>query len=462
MPDEPLFWTVAELVAAYRTGALSPVEVTRGALSRIEAFNDDLHSYLSVAPEIALEQARRSERAYRDGGPTGDLEGVPVSVKDLFDVAGMPTTLGSRLYGERPAEADSEPVAAWRRAGAVVVGKTNTAEFGQSATTDNLLGPACGNPWDPTRTAGGSSGGAAASVGAGLATIALGSDGGGSIRIPAALSGVFGLKPTYREPSDEESFKAMSAFVCAGPLARTVDDARRGLAVQLGRSFASSRAGRRLRIGWSPSPGGHPVDPAVRRVTAEAVTVLGGLGHEVDEADVDLDGWFEVFGPIVLDEERRHRSHLLTHADELTKYARAAIEHGQSVTPGQVERARAGHARYVGRIQGLFVDHDLIVMPTAACLPFPHDWRPSEIDGVAVHPIWGPFPFTAPFNVAGNPAASVPVGIADGLPVALQVVGRHDQEGLILDLCEELEGALPSSLGRMAQRWAAPAPAPQP
>lgn len=461
MVEPWLFWSVERLREAYRRRTVSPVEVVRDALERVELFNGELHTYLATSPESALEQARLAESAYRRGEAEGALLGVPVSIKDLFDVAGMPTTLGSRLYGESPAQGDSEPVAAWRRAGAVFLGKTNTAEFGQSATTDNLLGPACGNPWDPARTAGGSSGGAAASVGAGLATVALGSDGGGSIRIPAAMCGVFGIKPTFQELSPDESFRAMSSFVCAGPLARTVDDARRALEVQLGRSLGLRTARRRLRIGWSPSPGRHPVDPGIRKATARAAATLAGLGHEVEEIELPLDGWIEVFGPIVLDEERRHRSHLLEHADELTKYARAAIQHGQSVTPEAVERARGEHALYVARIQQLFVDHDLVVTPTTACLPFLHEARPTSIDGTKVHPVWGPFPFTAAFNVAGNPAASIPVELVDGLPVGLQVIGRHHEEATVLDLCEELEASLPSSLGLMAERWRATTPAPQ-
>lgn len=448
-----LFWPIASLLDAYRTGDVSPIEVTENALSRIEALDNQLHSFLSVTPEIALEQARRAEQHYRSNEPAPPLLGVPLSIKDLFDVRGAVTTLGSRLYGDQPATVDSKPVAKLRAAGGVFVGKTNTAEFGQSATTDNLLGPACGNPWDPARTSGGSSGGAAASVGAGFASAALGSDGGGSIRIPAAMCGLFGLKPTFAQLAEDEAFKAMSPFVCAGPITRTVDDARRLLSVQLDRDFTRAPSRPRRRIAWSPAPEAHAVDPGVRRVTAAAVAMLAELGHHVEEVELPIDGWPEAFGPPVLDDEWRYRRHLLERPSDLTFYARRAIESGERVTPADLVSAKAMREDIRRRVGNLFGEFDIIVTPTMACLPFPLGQRPTEIDGVKVDSLWGPFPFAAPFNVSGSPAASVPVGLADGLPVGLQVVAAYRAEGELLDFCEELEEALPSTLDVMKNRW---------
>jgi len=448
-----LFWPIAELLEAYRTREVSPVEVVEDALSRIAGLDDQLHSFLSVTTEIALEQAAAAERLYRHGEATLPLLGVPISVKDLFDVQGAVTTLGSRLYGHEPAVADSEPVAKLRAAGAVFVGKTNTAEFGQSATTDNLLGPACGNPWDPTRTAGGSSGGAAASVGAGFAAAALGSDGGGSIRIPAAMCGLFGLKPTFAELAEDESFKAMSPFACAGPITRVVDDARRMLAVQLERDLTARAPRERRRLAWNPAPLGHPVDPGVRQVTAAAVARLAEMGHQIDEVDLPIDGWPEAFGPPVLDDEWRYRSHLLERPGDLTSYARKAIERGEQVTKADLAVARAMREKIRRRVGELFTRYDFILTPTMACLPFTLGQRPTEIDGVKVDSLWGPFPFAAPFNVSGSPAASVPVGLAEDLPVGLQVVAPYNAEGDLIDFCQELEAALPSTVGVMKSRW---------
>lgn len=451
---EAVFWSIAALHEAYREGSLSPVEVAQSVLERIEAFDGELHSYLSLSREGAVAQARESEERFRRGEDFGSLDGIPISIKDLFDVKGMATTLGSRLYGHESAKVDSFPVARLRDAGAVFLGKTNTAEFGQSATTDNLLAPDCANPWDTIRTSGGSSGGAAASVGAGLATAALGSDGGGSIRIPAAMCGLFGLKPTYRSLPLDEAFKAMSSFVCAGPITRTVDDARRMYAAQVGAAVPSTLRGRRCRIAWSPSPQGHAVDPTVRAATAAAVQRLVDLGHSVEEVDLPIDGWEQAFAPLVLRDEHHYRAHLLQWSDDLTYYARSAIEHGSKIADADVARAREAQANFTARLDKLFLSYDFLVLPTMACLPFPHEQRPTVIDGVKVHPLWGPFPFTAAFNVAGTPAASLPVELANGLPVGLQVVGANHSEAKLLDFCEDLEETLPTTLDIMRERWA--------
>ena len=189
---------MAALRAAYRGGDLSPVEVVETMLRRIETYDGHLNAYLARLEATALEQARAAEEAYRRGEAAA-LAGIPVSVKDTFPLAGAPTTFGSRIYRDHVPARDSGVVTRLRAAGAVTIGKTNTAEFGQSATTDNRLGDDCRNPWDPMRTPGGSSGGAAATVAAALATVAVGADGGGSIRIPAAFTGLFGLKPTDRK-----------------------------------------------------------------------------------------------------------------------------------------------------------------------------------------------------------------------------------------------------------------------
>ena len=271
MPNaDPVFWTIAELRQAYRSGTLSPVEVTASFLDRIQRHDGSLHSYLSTSPDLALEQARDAERRYADSTSSlPPLLGIPLSIKDLFDVAGEPTTLGSRAFQGTTATHDSHVVGLLRSAGSVFLGKSNTAEFGQSATTANRLGPECGNPWDTSRTSGGSSGGAAAAVAAGLATASLGSDGGGSIRIPAAMCGLVGIKPTFTPLPPSDLFRAMTRFVCAGPIARSSADARELLAVQLGRDLSAQTRGP-LRIGWCPAPEHRPVHPAIRAATAAA------------------------------------------------------------------------------------------------------------------------------------------------------------------------------------------------
>jgi Asp-tRNA(Asn)/Glu-tRNA(Gln) amidotransferase A subunit family amidase/enoyl-CoA hydratase/carnithine racemase len=456
---EPVFWPLADLLGAFRARELSPVEVTRQILDRIERFDGELRSYIATTPELALSQAEAAERRYGSGEEhLPPLLGVPMSIKDLFDVAGVPTTLGSLVYRDDVAAEDSEPVARLREAGAVFLGKSNTAEFGQSATTENRLGPGCGNPWDPTRTAGGSSGGAAASVGAGLASVALGSDGGGSVRLPAAMCGLFGLKPTMGLIRNDGRFHGMTPFVCSGPLARRVADARPLLEVWTGTRFARGEVAE-ARIGWCPAPQGHPVDPGVRAATAHAVSQLEAMGHQVEEISLPIDGWLDAFGPLVLADERRYRGHLLeSHADQLTDYARRSIEAAAAVTDADVATARELHADLRARVEALLGSYDFLVTPTAASVAFLLGRRPKEIDGQSVGSLWGPFPFTAPFNVSGSPAASLPCGLADGLPVGLQIVSRAGGERDLLDLCEALEEALAFPADEPARRWATASP----
>jgi Asp-tRNA(Asn)/Glu-tRNA(Gln) amidotransferase A subunit family amidase/enoyl-CoA hydratase/carnithine racemase len=453
---EAAFWPVADLLGAFRARELSPVELTQELLERIERLDGELHSYIRVTPEVALAQARDAEQRYlsgEDGLPP--LLGVPMSIKDLFDVAGVPTTLGSLVYGHEAAGEDSQPVARLREAGAVFLGKSNTAEFGQSATTENLLGPGCGNPWDPTRTAGGSSGGAAAGVGAGLASAALGSDGGGSVRLPAAMCGLFGLKPTFGLVPNEGHFRAMTPFVSPGPVVRRVADARLLLEVCAGSGFPRREIAQ-ARIGWCPAPQGHPVDPGVRAATTRAVSRLEELGHRVEEISLPLDGWLDAFGPLVLADEKRYRGHLLeAHADQLSDYARKSIEAAESVTAADIAAAEALQADIRARVEALFQSYDFVVTPAAASVAFPLGRRPTEIDGRPVDSLWGAFPFTAPFNVAGSPAASIPCGLADGMPVGLQVVGPAGGDQGVLDLCEGIEEALALPGDQMAARWAA-------
>lgn len=464
MPETPtaeaVFWSVADLLHAFRTRELSPIELTQEMLERIQCLDSELHSYIRTTPELALAQARAAEWRYLSGeDQLPRLLGIPISIKDVFDVSGVPTTLGSLVYGDRAAEEDSQPVAQLREAGAVFLGKSNTAEFGQSATTENLLGPGCGNPWDPTRTAGGSSGGPAAAVAAGLASAALGSDGGGSVRLPAAMCGLFGHKPTMGLIPNEGRFRAMTAFVCPGPVVRRVADARLLLEVCAGVGFSRHEIGQ-ARIGWCPAPQGHPVDPGVRAATAQAVSLIEELGHHVEEISLPVDGWIEAFGPLVLADEKRYRGHLLeAHADQLTDYARKSIQAAESVTASDIAAAQALAGDIRARVEALFETYDFIITPTAASVAFPLGRRPTVIDGRPVDTLWGPFPFTAPFNVAGLPAASIPCGLADGLPVGLQVVGPAGGDQDVIDLCEALEEALAFPAEEMARRWGASSPA---
>jgi Asp-tRNA(Asn)/Glu-tRNA(Gln) amidotransferase A subunit family amidase/enoyl-CoA hydratase/carnithine racemase len=459
MPEaDPCFWPLSRIQAAFRARELSPVELTRRYLKRIDGYDHALHSYITATREVALEQARAAEARYaRPAGPLPPLLGVPISIKDLFDVQGAPTSLGSRVYAGSLAAQDSRPVAGLRAAGAVFLGKSNTAEFGQSATTENLLGPACRNPWAPQRTPGGSSGGAAAGVAAGLAAAALGSDGGGSIRIPAAMCGLFGLKPTLVSPREEDGFQAMTDFVCPGPIVRRVADARPLLAATHGISVPAFDPDARFRIGWCDAPDDRPVQPAIRDAVAQAAAALRDCGHTVVRVAITLDGWLEAFGPLVLADEWRFRRHLLAdHRDELTDYARRSIEAAEHVSEADLETARARKVQVRARIAAQMAGYDMLLIPTAATVAFPIGERPTAIDGRPVESLWGSFPFTAAFNVSGSPAASLPVAIADGLPVGVQLVGHDHGETALLDACEQLERLVAFPIERMSHAWPDP------
>ena len=446
MPDRdgehPIYWPIASLVAAYRRGALSPVEVANEVLARIDRLDPSLHAYLARFDDLTRRQAREAEAAYRSGRALS-LSGVPISIKDTFPLAGAVTTFGSVTHLQHLTRHDSGVVGRLRNLGAVFTGKTNTAEFGQSATSDNRLGPEVANPWDPTRTVGGSSGGAATSVAAGLASVALAADGGGSIRIPASFTGLLGFKPTYGLFPDEGGLAAMSDFVCPGPLAWRAADARAVLGALLGRTMSRLATHKRLRVAWCPHPEGRPVDPDVAATASAAVASLEALGHEVVETALPLEGWHHAFGPLVLAEEHRERGHLLDQCpDVLTDYVRKSLAAARRLTDNEAATARAAHRSYRVRIAALFETWDAIATPATAVTAFPFSERPRRIAGREVDWLWGAFPFTVPFNVSGNPAVSLPCGLAGGLPVGLQLVMARNEDERLLSLAEDVEEAI--------------------
>lgn len=454
--DSPLFWPIHRLQEAYRSGALSPVEVAEEVLSRIDAFNPSLNAYLTRTDELARGQAAQAEQAYRRGD-AGPLCGVPLSIKDTFAIEGVRTTYGSYFFRDNVSNADSGLIARLRAAGAVFTGKTNTAEFGQSATTDNQLGPEAANAWDERRTPGGSSGGAASSVAAGLATVGLGADGGGSIRIPAAFSGVFGYKPTHGLCPDENGCVAMTEFVCPGPLAHTVDDARRFMEVIAERPFERRDVGSGMKIAWCASPEGRPVDPDVAGIVADAVTKIDDMGHEIIETDLPIEQWKDVFGPLVLAVEHQERGELLERgADKLTDYERETLIAAAALSADDVDRARSELMAYRHRIDTFFEGFDAIVTPATATTAFSLGQRPTVVDGRAVSELWGAFPFTPQFNVAATPGASLPCGLSGGMPVGLQVIAKQGADHFLLDFSADLEDAFAFDASFMEKKWAYP------
>ena len=452
-----------ELGKMVASRAVSPTELARLYLDRIERLDPSLGSYLTVDGEGAMSAAQTAERAVMKGEILGPFHGVPISIKDLQMTAGLRTTGGSVIFADRIPTEDSVVVERIRGGGAVILGKTNTPEFGLLGVTANDLGGPCRNPWNPERTTGGSSGGAGAAVVAGLCAVSEGSDGGGSIRIPSSLCGAFGIKPTQgRVPKYAGAGVPHSAnhFSQSGPMARNVRDAAALLETIAGHDArdpssirdplpdlvaAADRGARGLRVGWSRDYGYAPVDPEVVEVCHAALSGLADAGCDVEDSDLKLDSPFDTFGPLFAATAYASYGSLLSRP--LTDYARATIEHGAKVTGAEYALALGRMDVVRASIEHQLERFDLVASPTTAVPAFvaggPMD-TVTEIDGQEVHPWWGFFPFTFPINMAGLPAVSIPAGqSAEGLPIGLQLVARRGAEDVLVAASAALEEARP-------------------
>ena len=438
---------------------VSPVELTRLYLDRIEKFNPTLNAYLTVDAEGAMSTAREAEKAVSRGDELGPLHGVPISIKDLQITKGLRTTGGSAIFKDRVPKEDSVAVERIRQAGAVILGKTNTPEFGLLGVTVNKLGKPCHNPWNPERTTGGSSGGAGAATAAGLCALAEGSDGGGSIRIPSSFCGVFGIKPTQGRVPKYSGTRApviANHFSQAGPMTRTVRDAAVLLQVMAGYDprdpssirdpipdlvGAVDREAKGLSIGWSPDYGFAAVKPEVVQVCRETLDGLVEAGCEIADSDLVLDSPFDAFRPLFGTMAFASYGTLLD--GDLTDYARDTIEHGATVSGAEYALALGHMDRIRASIEEQLDRFDVIASPTLAVPAFPAGGpldTVTEIDGREVDPWWGYFPFTFPINMAGLPAVSIPAGFsADGLPIGLQLVGKRGAEEALVTASAALE-----------------------
>lgn len=456
------FASAAQLLDLYRSEQISPVEVTRAILERIERLNGQLHAYLHVDAEGALKAARAADAAYAAGN-AGSLAGVPLSIKDLVDVRGLPTTFGSRVYRDYIAEEDAYSVARLRAAGAVILGKTNTPEFGSLPTNENRLGDSARNPWDTRRSPGGSSGGAAAAVAAGLGALGLGTDFGGSIRIPASMCGVFGFKPTLGRIARDTSFNLTGEFFShEGPLSRTVLDSALYLDVcagpdprdrfsQLGpppRFVAGLEAlPSRLRVAWSHDLGYASVSTEVRLLCERAVASLHGRLGEIREAtpmgvQAGVEAWKVVGAAGNYNAERT--MYVRQQPDELTAAVRRGLDFAETTTLAQYFDALRGLRRWREQATGFFANYDLLLTPTLPVPAVPDNATELLIDGQRQEGTLGLIQFTAPFNATGQPAASIPCGITDaGLPVGLQVVAPFGADLLLMQAARAIEQTLP-------------------
>ncbi len=466
-PDFALL-SAGQLLQLYRRREASPVEVTDAILARIDRLNPELHAYLYVDHEGARAQAQAAAEAWLQPGPKPLLLGVPVSVKDLVPTASMPTTFGSLAFADHRPERDAPVVARLRAAGAVLLGKTNTPELGLIGATRTRLGPEARNPWNLEHTPGGSSGGAAAAVAAGLGPLAVATDGGGSIRIPASYCGIYGIKPTFgRIPTHERTGAPWSSTI--GPVARTVYDAALFLAATAGPDdrdaicldepppdfFAGlGRAPLRgTRVAYSVDLGvSLAVEPEVAAAVQDAAGVLADLGCSLieDAPPVDLAPDATSMSPA--DEYAFDRELLDQHADLLTDYALRTLQQGRDMPAWEYADAQRKREHYRRAVARWFRDYDFFLSPSTAHWAGPVGGDLREISGVRVEPRW-PVWFTMLWNRTGNPAASIPWGAgAAGLPLAVQIAGRLGDERGVLALSAALEEARP-----WAANWPPPA-----
>jgi aspartyl-tRNA(Asn)/glutamyl-tRNA(Gln) amidotransferase subunit A len=458
-----------QLASLIRSKQLSAVEVTRAVIERMDQLEPHLHAFCTPTPELAIEAAAHVEKNIMAGIAVGPLAGVPVAVKDLISTKGIKTASGSWAYADFIPDEDDVVVERIKQAGAVIIGKTNVPEFGYSGVGHNEVFATSRNPWNTDLTPGGSSAGSGAAVASGMGPLALGSDGGGSVRIPSSFSGLFGMKasmgrvPLYPGTKDERypGVSSWESLEHIGPMSRTVADSALLLSVIAGpdqrdnRSLPHQRDFDWLtslqgdlkgkRVAYSADLGYAAVDPRVRQIVGDAVKVFErDLGCIVEEANPGWDNPYDGFWGMVMRETdlRGMRAMADRLGDKMTPHLAALLRN--EWTAEQFTDAMMVRKAVTNKMWRFMQNYDLLITPTLAVPPFEVGIQgPTMIDGRQVEPLeW--LHFTYPFNLTGNPAATVPAGwTADGLPVGLQIIGRHLDDALVLRASACFEAAQP-------------------
>ncbi|MFE8072403.1 amidase [Marinobacteraceae bacterium S3BR75-40.1] len=448
--------TAVEMIRLFQSRKLSPVEATQACLERIDKYNPRVNAYCLVDQETTLAEARASEARYQKGQPLGQVDGVPTAIKDVFLTKGWPTLKGSKTIDPNQEwNMDAPVIASLKRHGFVPLGKTTTPEFGWKGVTDSPLCGSTGNPWNPEKTAGGSSGGSASAVALGMGPLSLGTDAGGSIRIPAGFSGMFGLKPTAaRVPFVPGSPFGFLAHV--GPMTWTVEDAallmnvicewdgRDSVALPNDscdylKDLNAGVAG--MKIAYSPNLGYVNVDPEIAEAVKKAVQRFEDLGAEIVEVDPGFSDPREAF-------DRLFFGGAANAMRNLGPEQRAKMD--PNLVHVAEEAAKMDMLDYLWAINEktalselmmrFFLDYDLLLTPA---LPIPAFKRGQEVPDDWDDPRWPSWtPFTYPFNMTGHPAASVPCGFtSQGLPIGLQIVGNRYQDKKVLQASQAYEKA---------------------
>lgn len=455
-----------ELAAAVRAGEISPVDVVQAVSDRMDSVEPVLHAFCTPTLDLARQQAADLADRIAAGEEVGPLAGVPVGIKDLVATKGIRTAMGSRAYEAFVPDEDDIVVERLKAADAIIIGKTNVPEFGYSGVGHNPVFETTRNPWNPAMTPGGSSAGSGAAVAAGMGPIAVGSDGGGSVRIPSAHCGLFGMKasmgrvPLYPGCRDERypGVSSWESLEHIGPMARTVADSALMLSVMAGPDprdrhtiptsdvdWIGCLSGdiQGLRVAFSPDLGYVAVDPAVREVVQNAVTVFEEeLGCHVEQADPGFDDPYAAFwGIVALDTDLRGMRRLAAE-NEMSPHLVEFLARpwtAEDLTDAVMTRKAVNN-----KMWRFMADYDLLLTPTLTVPPFPvHVQGPEKVDGRMV-PSFQWLSFTLPINMTGQPAATVPAGwTQDGLPVGLQIVGRHLQDETVLRAAAAFEAAAP-------------------
>ncbi|HUK60569.1 MAG TPA: amidase family protein [Stellaceae bacterium] len=452
--------TAVELRRRIGAGTVSPVELLDDCLRRIAEVNPALNAVTATAFERALAEARAAEKAVREGAELGLLHGLPIGIKDLEETQGIVTSFGSPLYRDYVPAADNRLVAQVRAAGAIVVGKTNTPEFGAGANTDNPVYGPTRNPFDPKRSCGGSSGGSAVALATGMVPLATGSDTGGSLRIPAAFCGIVGFRPSPGLVPSERRPLGWTPISVLGPMGRTVADTRLLLRAEMGRdsrdpfgyrddaaSFAATEPIdlARLRVAVSEDLGGAPVDRRLRATLRERIGLIAASFRSCDWRDPDMSGADEAFaalrGQNLLAAQRERYE---KHRDQLGAFVRANYEEGLGMSAADVAAGHVAATRIYRGLEKFFEDHDLLISPTVGVPPFTLEERYArEVDGQQMRTYYSWLAPTYYLSLTGHPAISIPCGLEPtGTPFALQITAAAGRDKFLLDAAEAIEAIL--------------------
>ena len=455
MTNDIVWAGAAELAERIRSRELSPVEVLEAYLDRIESVNPRINAIVTLV-EDAREKARDAERAVLDGRRLGPLHGVPFTIKDCIDTAGVRTTGGSLLFSDNVPEADATVVSRLKRAGGILMAKTNLPEFATDGDSNNRVFGRTMNPWNPDRSAGGSSGGEGAALAAGMSPLGVGSDVGGSIRIPATVNGVFGLKATHgRIPLTGHWPEVLLRNFHVGPLARTVEDIALALRVLAGPDGVDPYAvprrppappdldkpPRGLRVGWSAEDGYAPVAREVQAVVERGAESLAEQGLQVEQVSLPWLSRYDYLAAhlnIFTAEVMHHIEPIIAGRESEVAPSTEYFAHASLPSLERYLRDQSAIEELKRDTAGYFRDYDVLLGPTMVIPPYGHDMPEHEVDGRTV-PKYQIAANTAPWDYTGSPAISVPFGWSeDGMPIGLQVIGRHFEEAKLLRVAATL------------------------